>query len=112
MIENYNFGEVKISGKTYRSDVIVYPDHVDARWWRKRSHNLEVDDIREIIDAHPDIIIIGTGQPGMLKVNEETMKRLKQHGIKTMVLPTEKACQAYNQMAHKKKVIACLHLTC
>ncbi len=112
MIEDYNFGEVKILGKVYRSDVIIYPDHVDAKWWRKQGHNLELDDIKEVIDAHPDIIIIGTGQPGMLQVNEETRKTLNQEGIKTIVLPTERACQEYNRIGQKKKVIACLHLTC
>ena len=112
MIEDYNFGEIKISGKTYRSDVIVYSDHVDVDWWRKQGHNLEADDIKDVIDAKPDIIIIGTGQPGMLQVDDETMKSLSQHGIKTIVLPTEKACQEYNRIAQKKKVIACLHLTC
>jgi len=112
MIESYNFGEIEISGKTYRQDVIIYHDHVNAKWWRKQSHNLHIDDIKEVIDAQPEIIIIGTGQPGLMQVDNEIEKNINKLGIKTVILPTDKACQEYNRIANKKKVVACLHLTC
>ncbi len=112
MIENYNFGKIKVSGKTYSSDIIIYPNHVDAHWWRKQSHNLEMDDIKEVIDAKPEVIIIGTGQPGYMQVDNETKEKLNKLGIKTIILPTEKACQEYNRIINQKTVIACLHLTC
>jgi hypothetical protein len=112
MIESYSFGEIIISGKTYKSDVIIYPDHVDAHWWRKQGHNLEIDDIKEVIDAKPDIVVIGTGQPGLMHVDDKTREKINNFGIKTIVLPTEKACQEYNHIVNRQKVIACLHLTC
>jgi hypothetical protein len=112
MIDVYSFGEIKISGKSYRSDVIIYPDHVDANWWRKQGHDLDIDDIKEAIDSKPEIIIVGTGQPGMLQVDNKTMKKIHELGIEIVVLPTEQACKEYNRIGQKKKVIACLHLTC
>lgn len=112
MIESYTFGEIKISGKTYKSDVIIYPDHVDAHWWRKQGHNLEIDDIKEVIDAKPDVIVIGTGQPGLMYVDDNTRRKINELGIKTIILPTEKACHEYNHVENSKRVIACLHLTC
>lgn len=41
-IENYNFGEIKIDGKTYTSDVIIYKDKVEDSWWRKEGHNFSL----------------------------------------------------------------------
>jgi len=31
-ISDYRFGRIVIDGKTYTSDVIVYPDRVDPSW--------------------------------------------------------------------------------
>lgn len=112
MIEGYRFGEIKISGKSYRSDVIIYPNHIDSNWWRKQGHNLEVDDISEVIDTKPEVVIFGTGQPGLMQVEKKTIEYLEKLGIKSIILPTEKACQEYNRIANSKKVVACLHLTC
>lgn len=112
MIDRYSFGEIVISGKTYRSDVIIYADHVDPQWWRKEGHSLHIDDIQEVISAKPDVIIIGTGNPGFMQVPEKTLAETKKLGIETIVMPTERACEEYNRITKEKKVIACLHLTC
>ena len=112
MIEAYGFGEIKISGKNYQNDVIVYPDHIDSKWWRKQGHVLDIDDIEDVINAKPDVIIIGTGQPGMMRVSAETLAKIKDLGIEMIVMPTEPACKEYNRIASEKKAIACLHLTC
>ena len=112
MIEAYEFGMLKVSGKTYRNDVIIYPDHIDAQWWRKQGHFLDIDDIREVIAAKPEVIIVGTGQPGLMRVDEQTLATIKKMNIEAIVVPTNKACEEYNRIASAKKVIACLHLTC
>lgn len=112
MIEAYKFGEINIYGKIYQNDVIIYPDHVDSKWWRKEGHCLGLEDIKEVIAANPEVIVVGTGQPGFMKVPETTVKALKKMNIETIILPTEHACKEYNRIALKKKAVACLHLTC
>lgn len=112
MIEDYKFGEIRISGKTYCQDVIIYPEKIDANWWRRQGHNLALDDIKEVIDAQPEIIIIGKGEPGLMAVEEKTITQLQNLNIQTIVLPTKEACAEYNRTFKTKKVIACLHLTC
>jgi hypothetical protein len=47
-----------------------------------------------------------------MEVAKETIDYIKKLNIEAIILPTEKACQEYNRIAGKKKVIACLHLTC
>ena len=46
MIESTAFGVMTIDGRTYTSDLIIFPDgRVQDGWWRKRGHVLGVDDI-------------------------------------------------------------------
>ena len=112
MIEAYKFGEIKIGGKLYQNDVIIYPDHVDSKWWRKESHSLDLEDIQDVVAANPEVIVIGTGQPGFMKVFDNTVETLGKLNIATVIMPTEHACKEYNRIASQRKVIACLHLTC
>jgi hypothetical protein len=112
VIEAYQFGEIRVSGKNYHNDVIIYPDHIDSKWWRKQGHTLDIDDIKEVIDAEPDVIIVGTGQPGMMRVSDETLAKMRDMKIEMIVMPTEQACKEFNRVASEKKAIACLHLTC
>jgi hypothetical protein len=112
MIDTYAFSEIVIDGKTYTSDVIIYPDKVNGSWWRKEGHELCVDDLGDVLDRKPDVIVVGTGNPGLMKVLPETEKLIKSRGIKLIVQPTKEACQTYNQLSSSQKVIAMLHLTC
>jgi len=111
-INSYSFGKIVIDGKEYRSDVIIFPNRVDASWWRKEGHELNPDDIREIIEEDPEILIIGTGASGLMKVKEETKRILEKHNIRFIIKTTKEACKLFNEESKKKKVIAALHLTC
>jgi len=48
-IDQYAFGKIVIDGKTYTSDVIIYPEKVDASWWRKEGHRLQPADLEKIV---------------------------------------------------------------
>lgn len=113
MIESYDFGEIVIDGKTYTSDIIIYPECVNSSWWRKTSHELGAYDIPdEVFKQNPDLILVGTGSPGLMKVLPESKKLIESKGIKLLVEDTQKACETYNQLSKKQKVIALFHLTC
>ncbi len=101
-----------IDGRTYRSDVIIYPDRVDASWWRKQGHYLQPADLVEIIRAKPRVLIVGTGQSGVMTVPEETVRFVVSKGIEIKVERTEKAVELYNFSEKDGAVIAALHLTC
>ena len=60
-IDSYSFGIIMIDGKTYTSDVIVFPERVFSPWWRKEGHFLRMEDLAEVLREKPDIIVIGTG---------------------------------------------------
>lgn len=113
MIEYYRFGQIKVNGKTYTSDVIIYPDgKVDDSWWRKEGHLLLPEDLKEVVRAKPDILVVGTGSPGLMKVPTSTREWVSSQGIKLIVEPTEKACHTYNDFCKSNRAAATLHLTC
>lgn len=111
-IEAYSFGKVTIDGKTYTSDVIIYPDRVDAAWWRKEGHLLQVADLSEVIREKPDVLIVGTGCYGVMKVPRETTEALSGEDIEVHAVKTSEAVQLFNTMPDDKKAVAALHLTC
>lgn len=111
-ISDYGFGRIVIDGKTYTSDVIVYPDKVDPSWWRKEGHLLQEVDLSAVLGADPDIVIIGTGNMGVMKVPERTVSFLKAKGIKVFIEKTAKAVRIFNEESKKGKTVGAFHLTC
>lgn len=111
MINSYSFGRIVIDGKEYTRDIIVFPDRIDADWWRKEGHKLCIDDIKDIIKEKPEVLVVGTGYHGLMKVLPKAEKRLNSEGIKVIAQRTRKACKTYNGLK-SNKVVAAFHLTC
>jgi hypothetical protein len=112
-IESYKFGHIVINGQEYTSDVIIFHDRVDATWWRKEDHRLLPSDIEEVLNAQPDVLVIGTGYAGVLSVPKEIAAHIANQGIEVMVERTSKAVELFNSLQGTNKyVIAALHITC
>jgi hypothetical protein len=112
-ITTYSFGQITVDGTEYRSDVIICPNRVDGKWWRKEGHRLTVDDLKDVWPLKPKALVVGTGSPGLLKVDKEVEKRCQKDGIGLHVAPTAKAVEIYNQLAAgDTNLVAALHLTC
>ena len=112
MIDSYDFGKIVIDGKHFTSDVIIYPDRIDANWWRKEGHELHPEDLKEVVEEKPAVLVVGTGKWGLMEVLPETRDFLQSKGIKLIVEETDDACQAYNRLLGSERVVAALHLTC
>ena len=112
MIEEYSFGRMRINGKVYTSDLILFPDRVLSNWWRVSGHKLCLQDLEEVIKEKPDILIIGTGAMGVMKVKDEVKHLAQQEGITLIIEKTGKAVQTFNNCPSHKKVIGAFHLTC
>jgi len=112
MIESYSFGKMKIDGKKYTSDLIIFPDKIHDEWIRGKGHLLQKNDIDKIIDFNPDIIIIGTGAFGFMKISNEVINILESKNIEIISQKTGIAYKTYNKIKDKDKVVAAFHLTC
>lgn len=112
MIESYDFGRIVIDGREFRSDLIIFLDRIDGNWRRKEGHALNIEDIREIIKAEPEVLVVGTGYSGLMKIVPQAERLLNSSGIELVTAKTEKACKIYNDLSKSKSVVAALHLTC
>jgi hypothetical protein len=111
-IDSYQFGEIVVNGNRYNADVLIFPDKVRSNWWRKEGHKLSPQDLIEVIEAKPEVLVVGKGNYGMMEILPETEYSLKEQGIELIAQASDKACQTYNQLCDSRKVVAALHLTC
>jgi hypothetical protein len=112
MIESYSFGKIVIDGKQYATDVIIFPDHVQDSWWRKEGHVLTIEDLKDVLQAKPEVLIVGTGYFGFMKVPNEVKEHLASMKIQLIVENTREAYKTYNRLASTKRTVAAFHLTC
>ena len=112
MIDSYDFGRIVIDGKRYNSDLIVFPDKVRDSWWRKEGHRLHVEDLKDVLEAKPEVLVVGTGYSGLMTVPPETRKYVESEGIELIAHRTAEACKTFNRLVQSRKVVAALHLTC
>jgi hypothetical protein len=111
MIESYEFGRIIVNGKEYLNDLIIFPDHLQTKWFRDEGHLLQMKDLEEVFAAKPKILIIGTGHSGVMKVDLEVKEYCRMNDIRLIELPTGRAIQEYNSKSDEG-VIGAFHLTC
>lgn len=112
-IDAYEFGRIVIDGEEYIQDVIIFPDHVQASWWRREGHFLHAGDLATVLDAPPKVLIIGKGYSGVMRVPDELVKELEARGIQVHVANSREAVETYNRLAPTEpSLAAALHLTC
>lgn len=107
-IEHYSFGSFVVDGKEYESDIKLVGNEV--RLWH--NHSLSLDDVKDVVNAKPSTIIIGTGSVGVVNVKQEIADFIKSKGIKLIIAKTAQACKLYNELSKKHNVAAILHSTC
>lgn len=111
-IDSYRFGRIVVDGQAYQRDVILLPDQVISDWWRQEGHALRAADLQAVIAARPQVLVVGQGAFSQMRVTSEARQALQEAGIELLALPTEQACQAYNELRQEKAAGAALHLTC
>jgi hypothetical protein len=112
-IDEYTFGKIIVDGQIYTSDVIITPESVIDSWRRKDGHRLDKSDLKKIIDANPDCLLVGTGYYGQMNVPLETIQYLQSKNIQIEYAPTVDAVGQLNQLQNKcARIVAALHLTC
>jgi hypothetical protein len=112
-IESYGFGKIVIEGSSYTKDVIVLPGRVLSPWWRREGHSLEPADLEEVVGEAPEVLVVGTGAMGVMKVPDSTVSWLGSKGIEVRAMRTGSAVEEFNALsASGRKAAAALHLTC
>jgi len=112
-IDSYEFGRMSVDGRSYSSDLILYPDgSINDRWWRREGHLLQVDDLDRTEKVRPEIIVIGIGAYGMMRVGEETRAYLDSLCDEMVIEKTQYAVERFNELSRLHSVEGMFHLTC
>jgi putative phosphoribosyl transferase len=112
-IDSYSFGYINIDGAEYDEDLIVFPDKIKSYWWRNDGHILKTGDLQDVIEYKPELLIVGIGFSGRMKIELATKERLRREGIKLIEDLTSNAVKLFNDQIRKRtKVVGAFHLTC
>lgn len=109
-ITHYSLGTFVIDRTQHISDIKIIGPRVYQ--WKRKDQKLTREDIIEIMEKNPDIIIIGTGAAGLLQIDQDAKNAIEARGIKLIILRTPHACKEFNLWSGKgKKVNAILKST-
>lgn len=112
MINEHKFGFFRINNKPYYGDIKILDKKVKT-WDNREHHDLNLNQIKDLLEINPNVIIIGTGNSGLLKMSTEAQAAVLSKRIELFAGKNTDAIQKYNEAISKNKKIAALfHATC
>ncbi len=113
-IDAYEFGKMTIGGREYTEDLMVLPSQIIPNWQRKDGHLLQLADIKGSIDkVQPDMVVIGTGNTEVMKVDKDVKDYLEKKKIDIVIEITEEAVNLFNKFDKQNiHTLGAFHLTC
>lgn len=113
MIEAYSFGSLTYAGRRYGKDLKILRGQVRAGWWRKEGHRVDVADVQDIIEASPEVLVVGMGANGLMRVSDRLKATLEDKNIQLVAQPSAEAAKTFNKLTEEGKDVAgAFHLTC
>jgi len=116
-IDELIFGSIIVEGKKYRRDVLIFADGTVKK--RKGgflmfgSHKIKKQELEELSQGQPEMIIVGTGTDGAAHIAPEAESWAQGKNLNLLVQPSYDAVTKVNELAErKKKVAALIHITC
>lgn len=111
------FGSIVVEGKKYRRDILLFADgRVKKRkggFLKFGSHKIKKQELEELSQGQPEIIIVGTRTSGAAHVAPEAESWAKGKNLSLLVQPSYDAVTRLNELVEQKKEVAALmHITC
>ena len=113
-IDGYSFGKIVIDGAVYTDDVLIVRGAVQSPWWRTAGgHVFRPEDLRPLFEARPDVVCLGTGYFGRVRIEDATEAAFSEIGSRLEIGPTRQMVEAFNRLVRAgTDAAAALHLTC
>lgn len=109
-IRAYTNNSIVVSNTTYESSLILTSDTIIDDWSPENISQLEVDDLDQIINMEPELVLLGTGADLQFPP-EEILRFLHSRNIGLEIMDTGAACRAFNFMiADGRDVAAALFM--
>jgi hypothetical protein len=116
-IDGLTFGSIVVDGKKYRRDILLFADGTVKK--RKGgflmfgSHKIKKQEMEELSQGQPEIIIVGTGTDGAAHIAPEVESWAKEKNLSLLVQPSYDVVASINELVEqKKRVAALIHITC
>ena len=113
MIDEYAFGRIVVEGRRYADDIKIIQGRIISEWWRKSGHTVEIDDVKDLLNPKPDILVIGKGEPGLMRSAASLRAWLDENHVQLIEERTSRAVETFNRLRKEgKNISAGFHLTC
>ena len=113
MITDFSFGRIVVNGQPINNDIKIVEGRLIADWWRKSGHSVDSADVQDILNGDSQILVIGKGQPGYLRVADSLRDYLKKNNIQLIEESTPDAVQTFNRLhGEGQKVSGGFHVGC
>ncbi|AKJ94892.1 MULTISPECIES: Mth938-like domain-containing protein [Thioalkalivibrio] len=108
IVTGYESGRVGINQIAHSRSLIVRPHELRTDWPVDSVEQLGVDHLQAILDAPPEVLLIGTGTVQQFP-DRAVWRHLRSQGLGVEIMDTAAACRTYNLiMAEGRDVAAAL----
>ncbi|WP_018176875.1 MULTISPECIES: Mth938-like domain-containing protein [unclassified Thioalkalivibrio] len=108
IVTGYESGRVGINQIAHSRSLIVRPHELRTDWPVDSVEQLGVDHLQAILDAPPEVLLIGTGTVQQFP-DRAVWRHLRSQGLGVEIMDTAAACRTYNLiMAEGRDVVAAL----
>jgi uncharacterized protein len=105
-VQGYEPGRILIDGRSYRSGLILTPERIVDGWGPVDPAQLSQDDVAELVELAPQVIVIGTGQRQVFPAPAVYAGAVRR-GVGVEIMDTGAACRTYNiLMAEGRRIVA------
>ena len=115
-ITRLSWGRVEVDGERPFKDAKLYPGGAREWDWRETgtAHvpGIQPTDVQELLDHGATAVVLSKGILERLEISPETLKMLRDRGVSTHVLQTEKAVEVYNKLRQTQPTGGLIHSTC
>jgi hypothetical protein len=116
-IDGTEFGSITIDGEAYPHDVLIRASG-EIRKRKKKlskkyygtSHIVSLEEAEFIYEKGSELLIVGTGQDGNLRLSPEAAAFFDQKGCQVLAEPTPHAIATFNRTKGHKTAL--FHVTC
>lgn len=116
-LEKTAFGSITIDGRVLEHDVVI---RLDGRAEKRKkklskavygtSHVISVEEARHVFEKGAELLILGSGQEGMVRLSEEAADYLRRKKCRVIIAPTPEAVREWNRW--EGPAIGLFHVTC
>ncbi len=110
------WGRIDVEGVGTFRDAKVFPGGAREWDWKEtgtaHEPGIQPADVTELLEHGAKTIVLSQGMLSRLHVCPEALRYLAERGVRTHVLPTEKAVELYNQLRDSEPVAGLFHTTC